>query len=303
MGRAGSGGGGFHSSGGGHSGRSSGGHHISSRAGSSRSYSSSRSHSNHYGNNHYYGSRQITKFDVIITVIILIAGFIIYWMGLPKSTINREKLTDIPAYNNNCVIDEIGWINNKDKLSKDLKYFYNKTGIQPYVIMKGYDSSLTSDKSKEEWAIKYYDENIKSENGFLYVYFAEKDVDNDVGYMAYVNGYRTTSIMDSEAVGIFWKYIDKNWYTDMSTDDVFYKSFKSTADTIMVKSTTINDVLKYIIIGAILIGVLVALVVLIINKNKRDKEKAEETERILSSTMEEIGRSKTINDDLLDKYK
>lgn len=57
--------------------------------------------------------------------------------------------------------------------------------------------------------------------------------ENDVGYMVYVNGLNVDSVMDEEAVEIFWDYVDEYWYFELSTDDMLIEIFNSTADAIM----------------------------------------------------------------------
>lgn len=218
-----------------------------------------------------------------------------------SSTINREPLADSAAFINDCIDDELGWFDNISGTERRLRNFYDETGVQPYIVLHDYDPSLTSDEEKENWAMEYYDAHIQNENTFLYVYFAEQDTDNDVGYMCYVNGIETGSVMDSEAVEIFWNYIDRYWYSDMSTDDLFVTVFDKTADTIMRVSTTGADVAK---IAVIIIGVIFILILLFVwwrAKAKREKEKAEETERILNTPMQDlVNESKA--DELAKKY-
>lgn len=223
--------------------------------------------------------------------------------GNIKSTINREKLDSKNAYINDCIIDEIGWFDNITSTSRRLKAFYDETGVQPYIILKAYDPSLVTDAQKDKWATDYYDENFQNENIFLYVYFAEKDTDNDVGYMAYANGYETSSVMDSEAVEIFWNYIDRYWYTDMSTDDLFVTVFSKTASTIMRVSTTMADVLKYLVIGVAAIVIICLLISFWKKKRQAEKERAEETERILNAGKNQRMYSDDVAEDLMDKYK
>lgn len=151
----------------------------------------------------------------------------------PEGAGARKKLDTGHNYINDCIIDEPGWFDDISKTENQLKNFWEKTGVQPYIILRNYDADLASDDEKEQWAIDYYDDHFDRENIFLFVYFAEEDANNDVGYMAYANGYETTSVMDSEAVEIFWNNIDKYWYADLSTDDVFIRTFNDTADTIM----------------------------------------------------------------------
>lgn len=211
------------------------------------------------------------------------------------STINREKIENPIPYDNNCIKDELGYVENTSKLSKNLKNFYNKTGIQPYIYLKSYDETLTSDSQKDNYAQNWYEQNIDNEDTFLFVYYEDQDP-NEIGYMAYVNGKQVTSVMDSEAVNIFWNYIDRYWTDDsLSTVEVFTKTFNSTANTIMEKSTTSNDIIKIICIIVGIIIVIGGIIHILRMKFKRDKEKAKETVEILKTPLDE-------SDELRDKY-
>ena len=327
MGRAGAGGGGGGHSGGGHSSsRSSGGHHVSSgssgrRAGGEGSSYSGRSS---YGGGGFYGGgfyprppRRSTVivsngggFNFIVVLIIFIVIFYSVFGGflspdssstksVPKSTQNRERLESGVGYDNNCIVDNIGWFDNVTKTEKSIKKFYDKTGVQPYIVLNAYDSTLLTDTAKEEYAKKWYDEHIKNESTFLYMYFAEPDTDNDVGYMAYVNGKQVSSVMDSEAIEIFWAYVDKYWYSDMSTDDMFTTIFTKTADRIMTKSTTAADVGNNAVKVIGVIVVFAGIIVVMVLRRKHKAEEAKETEKILDTPLN--GDSEA--DDLLKKYK
>lgn len=244
----------------------------------------------------------------ILILVVIFVGLMFFYMmsdnsgssgSIAPSTIERQKLADVDAFDNDCIVDEVGWLDNKTKTAKELKYFYDKTGVQPYVVLHRYDITLTDDTKKELWARNYYDENIGVENGFLYAYFEEAS-SNEVGYMVYVNGKQTSSVMDSEAVEIFWNYIDKNWYdSSLSMDQVLINSFNDTADTIMTVSTTRNDIVKYLIIG--LVGIILFIIIykMIAAKYKREREKAQETIEILNTPLE---RSPDEASELIDKY-
>ena len=327
MGRAGAGGGGGGHSGGGHSSsRSSDGHHVSSgssgrRAGGGGSSYSSRSS---YGGGGFYGGgfyprppRRSTvivshggSFNAVISLIIFVVVLIAAFGGfpssnssstksVPKSTQNRERLESGVGYDNNCIVDNIGWFDNVTKTEKSIKKFYDKTGVQPYIVLNAYDSTLLTDTAKEEYAKKWYDEHIKNESTFLYMYFAEPDTDNDVGYMAYVNGKQVSSVMDSEAIEIFWAYVDKYWYSDMSTDDMFTTIFTKTADRIMTKSTTAADVGNNAVKVIGVIVVFAGIIAVMFIRRKHKAEEAKETEKILNTPLN--GDSEA--DDLLKKYK
>lgn len=220
----------------------------------------------------------------------------------PTSTMNREKLTGVAAFNADCVTDELSWFDNVNSAGGKLKAFYDKTGVQPYVYLKAYDASLTTDDAKETYANELFDQLGLNENAFLYVYFAEQDQDNDVGYMCYVNGKMVDSIMDNESIDIFWSYVDKYWYTDMSTDDMFETIYTKTANTIMEKSKTMADVLVTLIVFVGLIAVLIGIYIVMKTKRQHEAEKAAETERILKTPMQDLTKSSE-NDPLIDKYK
>lgn len=331
MGRAGAGGGGGGHSGGGHSsGRSSGGHRVSSGSSGRRAGSGGGSRGSYggfggpshgggfYGGGFYprppirntvfigHGGGINTIISIIIFIVVLVTAFGGFpssksssTKNIPKSTQNRERLESGVGYDNNCIIDNIGWFDNVTKTEKSIKKFYDKTGVQPYIVLNAYDSTLLTDTAKEEYAKKWYDEHIKNESTFLYMYFAEPNTDNDVGYMAYVNGKQVSSVMDSEAIEIFWAYVDKYWYSDMSTDDMFTTIFTKTADRIMTKSTTVADVgnnaVKVIGVIVVFAGIIIVMIV----KRKHKAEEAKETEKILNTPLN--GDSEA--DDLLKKYK
>lgn len=296
MGRPGTSGGGGGSCGGHHSGRTSGGHRMGgSRPGtnshrSSHSVSGGSFHRNGGTYIHMGGGHRSSPIGLVVVLVILVVGFLSNvgqgMASIPKSTRNREPIESV-AYTNDCIVDELGWIEEPQKLSKDLKQFYEQTGIQPYIVLQDYDPKLTTDAEKQEYAKTYYETQIDNEGTFLYMYFGEPS-DTTVGYMAYVNGKAVTSVMDEEAVNIFWAYLDRYWTdADLSMTEVFTQTFTKTANTIMDKSTTGWDIVKYVVLGVILLGTGVVVVVLIKQKHKREKERAEETERILNTPLHE----------------
>jgi hypothetical protein len=213
------------------------------------------------------------------------------------STIERTKLDSGNAYINDCIVDELGWFDSVSNTESKLKEFWQETGVQPYIILKAYDPSLTTNAQKDQGAVDYYDSHFDTENIFLYVYFAEEDEEGQVGYMAYANGYQTSSVMDSEAVEIFWNNIDKYWYSNASTDEVFINAFCDTGETIMKVSTTGKDILKWIIIAIVVIAAGLIIIRLVKMKNQRAKEKAEEDQKILNTPIHDMAKS-----DLEEKY-
>lgn len=326
MGRAGSGGGGH--GGGGHSShRSGGGHRVSSsssRSGSSLGHSRSRGSSTriniYNGSRSYYpiggylyssnpvtgifkvlGGLFLVMFFMVILILLMAASS--FEKNMVMNTTQRYKLENT-YYENDVITDQIGWFDNEVKTEQKLKEFYNLTGVQPKIILKSYDPLLVTDLQKEEWAKNYYEENINNEHTFLYVYFAERNIDEDVGYMYYINGKQVESIMDAEAIEIFWKYIDRHWYSNMSTDDLFTTVYIDTAEMIMSPpyegTNIIGNIVKGIFAIVIIIIIVIAIIVIRKQKRKHEKERAEETERILNTPIESIADKEA--EDLTNKY-
>lgn len=306
--------GGHRSSGGHSSSRVGGGHHVGRSSRPTGSSSFNRGPSMHHYHHTpppprrgYYGYRRnvytssSSGLGTLIACLIVFAVVIFSFFMIASddsdvtSTINREKIENPIPYDNNCIKDELGYVENTSKLSKNLKNFYNKTGIQPYIYLKSYDEPLTSDSQKDNYAQNWYEQNIDNEDTFLFVYYEDQNP-NEIGYMAYVNGKQVTSVMDSEAVNIFWNYIDRYWTDDsLSTVEVFTKTFNSTANTIMEKSTTSNDIIKIICIIVGIVIVIGGIIYILRMKFKRDKEKAKETVEILKTPLDK-------SDELRDKY-
>lgn len=248
-----------------------------------------------------------TKIVLVLIGLILVFLIFISFMGCsPKSsqdhvgisTVNREKIDNPNAYNYNDIVDEVGWFDNTSQAAKELKSFYDKTGIQPYIVLKAYDPSLKTDAQKAEYARNYYEEYIPDEDTLLYMYFAEPN-ENAVGYQELVNGKEIGSVMDPEAVSIFWNYLDQEWTTDKSTDELFADTFNQTADRIMTRTTTSKDVWSKALIVLAVVAVGGVIIAVLMVRRKHEKERAEETERILSTP---LNASKAEEEDLVSRY-
>lgn len=316
---------GHRSAGGHSSSRSSGGHRIGSgshsRAGSGHTSSyRSRSTSSYHGTSPlggpgmpppsrgyrhrsyrrtYYGGSMVGSLGSVITAVLILTmifAFITVFIStgssgslgsssIPASTRNREKLDSGLPFNSQCIVDELGWFDSVSSAGRKLKPFYDKTGVQPYIVLLKYRPELINDSQKEQYAQDYYEDNIDNEATFLYMYFAEEDQDNEVGFMCYVNGRRVDSVMDEEAIDIFWGYIDRNWETNMSTDQLFADTFEKTADAIMTKTKTAADIAFVLVIGVVIVAVIIAIIAAMNTRRKHERERAEETQRILNTPL------------------
>lgn len=228
--------------------------------------------------------------------------------GVPSSTKQREALSGQVKLTE-WYSDEIGWVSSPNVLREGLEAFYQQTGVQPYVLLVSYEETLWNSDgtlnptAATDYLEQFYAETFTDEAHFLFAYFQCENDARDVmdGEFRYLSGYSADTIMDSEAIDILWGYFEA-YYNDLSysMEEMFSETFKDTAENIMSKPTNGWDVAKVLIIAAAVIAVLVLLYWMLKNRNKRQKEKAEETQKILNTPLDTFGNDTS---DLEDKYK
>lgn len=217
--------------------------------------------------------------------------------GVPASTAAREKLDINKSYQTNVVYDELGWIDTS-RVSRKLKEFYDKTGIQPALALFDYIPGVTGNESAgEQYAAEWYDDNVEGEGALLLAYFDTGTDEEGWAYLIY--GDATKSVMDAEAEDIFWSFYDRYWTdTSIELNDAYPAIFNQTAARIMQRTTTDKDVVK---VGLTVVAIVVlggAVLLIMKTKRKHDAERAAETERILNSNL----RDESERDPLLDRY-
>lgn len=233
-----------------------------------------------YGRN---GNGCFTTIVVILVIIFLMRFFSGTAQQATTITVSQTERTPVTGTvtSANWYVDEMNFIGHDTDLTNGLKYFYSKTGIQPYVMILDYDSSLWNDgKWSETTAEKYLAQvysNTFSDNGHLiFAYFAcENDSEDMDGVFYFYYGSAAYSIMDKEAETIFWSYFDMNYNDlDQSIAAFIGQTFHETADNIMhVSSGTDNTLLKFTaVFSVICIIVIIAAVIIFKRITKKERE-------------------------------
>lgn len=239
---------------------------------------------------------------VILSIIFSFSG--VSCAGGKSSTVKRDKLESgyvealYPCYD-----DGIGWIGSGNKLTKGMDYFYDKTGVQPYLVLVPYGTVELEAAAEEEYLNNYYDSTFTDEGHFLVAYFACQGDSPSVmdGDFRYITGNSTRTVMDDEALEIFLSYLKKNYNnTSLSVEQLFANSFKESGKAIMKGPIHMRYVVM-IIVGMIAAVVIVILLINWWKKRKAQKNKeAEDLEKILSTPLETFGEKEL--DGLKDKY-
>lgn len=217
---------------------------------------------------------------VILLVIIILAviSFVAPDWGSSRQDIDvtvsrteRTAVTGTQTYSD-WYVDELGFIDHDTDLTDGLKYFYSKTGIQPYVMLLDYDESLWdggnwNEDAAEQYLAQVYEDTFSDNGHLIFAYFAcENDTEDMDGMFYFYYGSAAYSIMDDEAETIFWSYFDMNYNNlDLSIAEFIGQTFEETADNIMHVGTSGNSTLikaavifAVICVAAIIIGIVVA---------------------------------------------
>lgn len=295
-GRSGGGFGGGRSSGGfSGGGRSSGGF---SRGGSSGGFG----HRSYYGGPRYYGPSFFRPRyyggsgcgcgGAISAIIILFAIIMIFNImdssmfgnrntstEIEKSTKVREPLQGVVT-KTDWYEDSLGWISSEKVLISGLEDFYKETGIQPYVLFVPYQSDLWNENvlnptKADDYLNKVYEQKFEDEGHFVFAYFqCQNDSKQEMeGEFRYLSGYSADTIMDNEAIDIFWGYFEANYYnTSLTIEEMISNTFTQTANNIMQNAEkdaqTLPMVLSIILIAIVVIVIIYAIV----KNNKRKKQ-------------------------------
>jgi hypothetical protein len=223
----------------------------------------------------------------LVVVVVLFIAVMSDNTPITRSTMAREALPSGSAVDSGPLFtDHLGWIGNQTQLSSGLRNFYNATGVRPHVYIIGEidgSSAVPTMPQLSAFAEQKYSELFDDEAHLLLVFF-----ENAAGqYAMYaMPGNTARSVADDEARDILMDYIQRNYYANMSEEEMFSRAFNDTGTRIM--RVTRSPWIPVLIVA----GVIVILLICIVwwKKIKAQKNlEAEQTERILNQPLEEIG--------------
>ena len=338
MGRGGGGGSSHHSSHHSSSHSHSGGSSRSSYRSSGSSYRSSgssyrSSYSHHSGGTHYSGGTggsgcgcsRIFSIILIFPMRIVMgifygvfeSGDISTFFKIERSTIQREALpADKCQAIDKWYQDDWGdWIDKSgeaEAVKSGLEYFYNKTGVQPYLWIMGEEGKdYMSEGSLEELGDEKYKEMFGNDEGHLLVIFREYP-NASSNYICTVTpgSDAETIVMDEQAREILLDYIDF-FYTneDLNEGQFFKNAFMRAGDRIMIKQLsnkqifTIIAVVLIVIIGLIITASIIRKKKVAVAKQKALQKQAEaqQAKAVAAQKQTEFNQQK-YNDQLETQY-
>ena len=215
----------------------------------------------------------ITLFIILFLIYLLFGGIFAIFAGKTDTNTNtntinttqRVKLeSSLLNKSSEWIDDEAGWLSDKSKVQSSMEYFLDKTGIQPYLMV--YDNvngqkTFTSSDVEQVMTNKY--NSLFNDEAHMILMFIEPYENQYYRYL--YTGIAADTLMDSEAQTIMYNNIDRYYTSDMTDEEYFSTVFKNTADTIMQKVVSENEVKKtksiggFIIVGIALVGIIILL--------------------------------------------
>jgi len=177
-------------------------------------------------------------FGILAAIVAIAAAMCVIFgilMALAKDTGQREKLDASVCVSSDAWIDDrLGWLADTGQVTDAMRYFYQKTGVQPYLLicdsLGGKGREITDAEAEEELRLLY--DSLYSDEGHMIYAFMEYA---DSQYITWIyTGRAADTVVDSDARGIFLSNADR-YYTDSSlTDDGYFsRIFRKSADAIM----------------------------------------------------------------------
>ncbi|MCR4689037.1 MAG: TPM domain-containing protein [Saccharofermentans sp.] len=291
-----------------HSHRSSGSYRSSGSSGSSHSSSYRHSGKRYYGSSSGGGSGCSLPGCSVPMIIIFGVIFVLYGAlrqgatGIERSTILREPLpaSQCEEYDSWYQDNWGDWIDESGEeadLVAGLEYFYDKTGVQPYLYIMGEEGEdYMSEGSIEEFAEVTYKEMFGEDEGHLLVVFREYPNASSNYIVTATPGYDAESaVMDEQAREILLDYIDYYYTdTDLNEGEFFSKAFENAASRIMTKQMSIRQIITIVVVACIAVAAVV-VVVSVVRKSKEKvaRNKALEAKQQANKMAAEADKAKT----------
>lgn len=237
---------------------------------------------------------------VFIALAMCVAGAVVSVnksRSIPYSTVQREPLDKSNVNVTKYYEDNLDWITSEAKVNKAMEYFFDKTGVQPYLLITDniLGDTWPENEDIDEYLNSVYDIKFTDEQHMILLY-----LDNGDSWLTrYLCGKTARNVMDEEACEIMLSFFDYYATSDMDDDEYFSTSFMKSADRIMSYGKTDNRLI-YLLGGSVLL--LVALIALFLITKHKEKIAGLRADELRAA--ESIINSDTLTDsDLKDKYK
>jgi hypothetical protein len=169
---------------------------------------------------------------IFIAVWISIAIFGTFSWGrgsIAESTYQRVPLDRSITIESDYLNDEAGWLSNRSSVTGALEYFFEKTGVQPYLWIS--DTPMYNDPAVVEDMLKDEYSELFTDEGHIIVLFYEPSPNTYDIY--WVKGKAAESVVDVEGMDILVGYFHRYYSYDYDDNEYFSQVFIDAADRMM----------------------------------------------------------------------
>ena len=217
------------------------------------------------GGRRYYGGISLLFAGIIgvLVVVGMLRSFVFDWRSSPDSAyyyagdsyeyesyigdsdwqrkpIDKDLSEETAWYQDNHT-GEDRWIIDVAALEDDLNYFFERTGVRPYLYINTQEKSVEvlemTDAERYFYMEELYDELFADEAHALFVI---SDNGSENGRYDEHIGPQALLVMDQEAVDILYNYMDYYRSTGVDEEIVFSNSFRDAANQLMGDETTVG---------------------------------------------------------------
>ncbi len=277
-----------------------------------KSYSGNSSGSN--SGNSYSGKKKQTSKNgmpswynkLFIGMVTLTIVMVVCFVFTKIRSANENVRTKLPesacTLSSEWIDDRLGWISNESYVISSMEYFYDKTGVQPYLVItdniNGVGENIT-DSEAESYLLELYD-SLYEDEGHMIFTFMEYDRSEYITFI--YTGISADSVMDSEARGIFLDNADY-YYADssLSDDEYFAKIFEKSADEIMKAQSTFSSILGFLTAGCIIIVLVLGGGFIVFKIQEKKAEEAKVLKDIVDTPIGKSPEEKELEEKYLNK--
>lgn len=306
------GGGGGSSRGGGSPGGYSGGGYGYGGGGPHPGYRGGYDTGPRYGSRRYYGGGRYYYYGggirflnaLVVIIVLLIVVFIVYsargglGSNITASTQAREPLAKGIASQTEYIRDDARWLGSAKSVESSMKYFYSKTGVQPYLWIADVidDRKDLKYPDLEQYMEQEYQEMFSDEGHMIVMFYEPYEGEYETAILV---GSAARTVIDAEAQEIILDYLDSYYYDD-GLDDAGYfnKVFTKSADRLMeVTKPWYSGLIAFVVVAIVVIVILLVFIRML----KRKAEKRRADAELLNADVSEIGGADAASR-LADKY-
>lgn len=196
---------------------------------------------------------------------------------IQRSTRARSPLEQGAVRETAYFTDDLGWIRSGRKLRKGMEYFYENTGVQPYLFLtenvNGVLNPVHSDF--ETYAAALYKRLFTDQGHLLLIVYSNKNHLYDYSSFLYC-GTAAAGLMDEEAQEILLDYLDALFadgrrYPERARDKMFSDVFRNAAERIM----SVRSAAPWRVTLVLVLALVMLVAVLDFRKAYRAQKKAE----------------------------